>query len=50
MRRRLDLAASLIVRPKILFLDETTTGLDPRGRQDMWALSKSWLRAELPCF
>ena len=38
MRRRLDLAASLIVKPKILFLDEPTTGLDPRGRQDMWAV------------
>ena len=36
MRRRLDLAASLIVKPKVLFLDEPTTGLDPRGRQDMW--------------
>jgi len=38
MRRRLDLAASLIVAPPILFLDEPTTGLDPRGRQDMWDL------------
>jgi ABC-2 type transport system ATP-binding protein len=38
MRRRLDLAASLIVQPKILFLDEPTTGLDPRGRQDMWGV------------
>ena len=36
MRRRLDLAASLIVKPKVLFLDEPTTGLDPRGRQEMW--------------
>ena len=40
MRRRLDLAASLIVRPKVLFLDEPTTGLDPRGRQDMWGVIK----------
>jgi ABC-2 type transport system ATP-binding protein len=36
MRRRLDLAASLIVKPKVLFLDEPTTGLDPRGRMEMW--------------
>ena len=36
MRRRLDLAASLIISPPVLFLDEPTTGLDPRGRLAMW--------------
>jgi ABC-2 type transport system ATP-binding protein len=36
MRRRLDLAASLIARPQVLFLDEPTTGLDPRSRLDLW--------------
>lgn len=38
MRRRLDLAASLIAAPPVLFLDEPTTGLDPRSRLEMWAL------------
>jgi ABC-2 type transport system ATP-binding protein len=38
MRRRLDLAASLIVTPPVLFLDEPTTGLDPRSRLSMWDL------------
>ncbi|MFM1905890.1 MAG: hypothetical protein RIT32_686 [Actinomycetota bacterium] len=41
MRRRLDLAAALIVKPKVLFLDEPTTGLDPRGRLDMWDVIKN---------
>jgi ABC-2 type transport system ATP-binding protein len=36
MRRRLDLAGSLVAQPKVLFLDEPTTGLDPRGRLGMW--------------
>src|ERR1035438_443023 len=36
MRRRLDLAASLITRPAVIFLDEPTTGLDPRNRSQMW--------------
>jgi ABC-2 type transport system ATP-binding protein len=38
MRRRLDVAASLVARPDVLFLDEPTTGLDPRSRIDLWAL------------
>jgi daunorubicin resistance ABC transporter ATP-binding subunit len=38
MRRRLDVAASLVARPAVLFLDEPTTGLDPRGRLGLWRL------------
>jgi ABC-2 type transport system ATP-binding protein len=37
MRRRLDVVASLIVSPQVLFLDEPTTGLDPRSRAEIWS-------------
>ncbi len=40
MRRRLDLASSLLVRPRLLFLDEPTTGLDPRSRNAIWAITR----------
>ncbi len=44
MRRRLDLAASLIVRPPLIFLDEPTTGLDPRTRGQMWDTIRELVR------
>jgi ABC-2 type transport system ATP-binding protein len=44
MRRRLDLAAALIGRPRVLFLDEPTTGLDPRSRLGMWEVIRGLVR------
>ena len=44
MRRRLDLAASLITRPPLIFLDEPTTGLDPRTRGQMWETIRDLVR------
>jgi ABC-2 type transport system ATP-binding protein len=44
MRRRLDLAASLVATPPVLFLDEPTTGLDPRSRNELWALLRELVR------
>jgi ABC-2 type transport system ATP-binding protein len=41
MRRRIDIAAALVVPPKVLFLDEPTTGLDPRSRRSLWDLVSS---------
>ncbi|HZE48884.1 MAG TPA: ATP-binding cassette domain-containing protein [Jatrophihabitantaceae bacterium] len=44
MRRRLDIAASLVARPQVMFLDEPTTGLDPRGRLGMWGVIEDLVR------
>jgi oleandomycin transport system ATP-binding protein len=44
MRRRLDLAASLVGRPEVIFLDEPTTGLDPAKRDDMWNVVRSLVK------
>ena len=44
MRRRLDLAATLVASPPVLFLDEPTTGLDPQSRNDLWALLRDLVR------
>jgi ABC-2 type transport system ATP-binding protein len=44
MRRRLDLASAIIGRPKLLFLDEPTTGLDPRSRLGMWEVIRGLVR------
>jgi ABC-2 type transport system ATP-binding protein len=45
MMRRLDLAASLVAKPRVLFLDEPTTGLDPRARNDMWEVIRDLVAA-----
>src|ERR687898_2559633 len=42
MRRRLDIAASIVVTPELMFLDEPTTGLDPRSRNQVWALIRQF--------
>lgn len=47
MRRRLDLAASLIATPPVLFLDEPTTGLDPRSRMAIWEIVKKLVEADV---
>jgi ABC-2 type transport system ATP-binding protein len=44
MRRRLDLAATLVAAPPVLFLDEPTTGLDPQSRSELWALARELVR------
>jgi len=44
MRRRLDIASSLLTRPRVLFLDEPTTGLDPRSRNEIWAVVRELQR------
>jgi ABC-2 type transport system ATP-binding protein len=44
MRRRLDVAAALVARPPVLFLDEPTTGLDPQSRQDLWDVIETLVR------
>ncbi len=41
MRRRLDISASIVVTPRLMFLDEPTTGLDPRSRNQVWAIIRS---------
>ena len=41
MRRRLDIAASIVVTPELMFLDEPTTGLDPRSRNQVWGIMRA---------
>ena len=50
MRRRLDLAAGLVGEPRVVFLDEPTTGLDPRSRQELWQVSRASSRGGTTVF
>jgi ABC-2 type transport system ATP-binding protein len=50
MRRRLDLAMTLIGRPRVIFLDEPTAGLDPRGRRDLWAIIRELVAGGVTIF
>ncbi len=50
MQRRLDLAMTLIGRPRVIFLDEPTTGLDPRGRRDMWGIIRDLVAGGVTIF
>jgi ABC-2 type transport system ATP-binding protein len=50
MRRRLDLAMTLVGRPRVIFLDEPSTGLDPRGRRDLWRIVRDLTRDGVTIF
>ncbi len=50
MRRRLDLAMTLVGQPSVIFLDEPTTGLDPRGRRDMWQIVRELVAGGVTIF
>ena len=50
MKRRLDLAMTLVGRPRVIFLDEPTTGLDPRSRRELWQIVRELLADEVTVF
>jgi len=50
MKRRLDLAMTLVSRPRVIFLDEPTTGLDPRSRRDLWDIVRELLEEGVTVF